>query len=71
MTDVAFTPHSLPQQIIRPEKIIWQFPAGVAPLDQIKSSSLKKFLAKAEEHLHENQINWNLEPLSAVGFYIG
>jgi len=54
--------------LTRPEKIIWQFPAGVAPLEQIKSSSLKKFLTRAEEHLHENQINWSLEPLSVDSY---
>lgn len=69
MTDVTPIPYSLIRHnITRPEKITWQFPAGVAPLDQIKSKSLKKFLGRAEEHLHENHINWSLEPLTDEGF---
>lgn len=69
MTDVTPTPYSLNKfKVTRPEKITWIFPAGLPPLDQIKNHGLKKFLAKAEEHLHENHINWSLEPLTDEGF---
>jgi hypothetical protein len=57
-----------PHQILRPEKVIWQFPAGVEPLAQIKSKSLRKFLTKAEECLETNDISWKFTLMSAEDF---
>ena len=58
-----------PFQLQRPEKLVWSYPQGVTePLDQLKSSSLRKFLAKAEVSLSDAHITWTIEPVTEASF---
>lgn len=58
-----------PFELQRPEKLLWLYPQGVTePLDHLNSSSLRKFLAKAEELLSDNHITWEVKTLDEAGF---
>lgn len=58
-----------PFQLLRPEKLVWTYPQGVTePLDHLRSSSLRKFLAKAETLLSDAHITWEIVPVTQAGF---
>lgn len=58
-----------PFQLLRPEKLVWTYPSGVTePLDQLRSSSQRKFLARAETLLSDAHITWSIEPVTEASF---
>ncbi|HCC84919.1 MAG TPA: hypothetical protein DEP87_04530 [Candidatus Pacebacteria bacterium] len=56
-------------QLSRPERLSWIYPTSAKdPLTQLRSQSLRKFLARAETYLTANQITWAIEPLELTQF---
>lgn len=69
MTTPPSTIDLTPFQLLRPEKLLWTYPQGVTePLDHLNSSSLRKFLAKAETYLSDAHVTWEIVPVTQAGF---
>src|SRR3989344_1822333 len=54
--------------ILTPEKVRWIFPNNHHILDQIRSKSLRQFLAKSEELMLANHIHWEIKPMDLTQF---
>lgn len=58
-----------PFQLLRPEKVLWTYPATISnPIDQFRSKSLRKFLARVEEYLAQANITSEVVALDEAGF---